>query len=162
MLFDLIYRLFTGKIRKKHILDKDGMINDFPWSSFSVSRVGSVAQYIFSITVVNHHKKYEVIGTLRDDEGNFYDDKIIVLPSKASEIIKNLHPECLPDVKPQTKQNISDEETEFLNSAFILNGDSSEVFVEYSGGEKRQKIDMNDFSLTIYNLVMPYFKKIFL
>ncbi len=159
MLFDFFYRIFTGKIRKKHILDKDGMINDFSWSSFSVSRVGSMAQYNFSITIFNHHKKYEVVGTLRDDEGNFYDDKIIVLPSKASEKIKNLHPECLPDAKPKTEQNIPDEETELFNSVFILDGDSSEVVVEYSDGEKRQKIDENDFSLTVYNLVMPYFKK---
>ncbi len=159
MLFDLIYRLFTGKIRKKHILDKDGMINDFPWSSFSVSRVGSMAQYNFSITIFNHHKKYEVIGTLIDDDGNFYDEKKIVLPFGVSEKIKNLHPENLPDVKPQTKQNISEEETDLLNSAFILDGDSSEVLVEYSNGEKLQKIDENDFSLTVYNLVMPYFKK---
>lgn len=159
MLFDFFYRIFTGKIRKKHILDKDGMINDFSWSSFSVSRVGSMAQYNFSITVFNHHKKYEVVGTLRDDEGNFYDEKRIVLPSKASEKIKNLHPECLPDVKPLSRQNISDEEMNLLNSEFILDADSSEVLVEYPNGEKLRKIDDNDFSLTVYNLVMPYFKK---
>ena len=157
MLFDLIYRLFTGKIRKKHILDKDGMINDFSWSSFSVSRVGSMAQYNFSITIFNHYKKYEVVGTLRDDEGNFYDEKRIVLPSGASEKIKNMHPECLPDVKPKTAQN--DEETDLFNSEFVLDADSSEVVVEYSDGEKREKVDVDDFSLTVYNLVMPYFKK---
>ncbi len=159
MLFDLIYRLFTGKIRKKHILDKDGMINDFSWSSFSISKVGSMAQYNFSITIFNHHKKYEVVGTLRDDEGNFYDEKRIVLPSRISEKINNLHPECLPDVKPQDKQNISDEETDLFNSEFILDGDSSEVLVEYSDGEKCEKVDVDDFSLSVYNLVMPYFKK---
>lgn len=157
MLFDLIYRLFTGKIRKKHILDKDGMINDFSWSSFSVSKVGTLAQYNFSITIFNHYKKYEVVGTLRDDEGNFYDEKRIVLPFRASEKIKNMHPENLPDVKLKTEQN--DEETELYNSEFILDGDFSDVVVEYSDGEKRQKVDENDFSMTVYNIVMPYFKK---
>jgi hypothetical protein len=159
MLFDFLYRIFTGKIRKKHILDKDGMINGFSWISFSVSRVGSVAQYNFSITVVNHHKKYEVVGTLRDAEGNFYDEKRIVLPFGVSEKIKNLHPETLPDVKPQDKHNISDEETDLFNSEFILDADSSEVVVEYSDGEKCKKVDVDDFSLSIYNLVMPHFKK---
>ena len=119
MLFDLIYRLFTGKIRKKHILDKDGMINPFSWSSFSVSKVGTLAQYNFSITIFNHHKKYEVVGTLRDDEGNYYDEKRIVLPSGASEKIKNMHPENFPDAKPRDKQNISDEETDLFNSEFV-------------------------------------------
>ena len=31
--------------------------------------------------------------------------------------------------------------------------------VEYSDGEKRQKVDENDFSMTVYNIVMPCFKK---
>jgi hypothetical protein len=157
MLFDLIYRLFKGKIRKKHILDKDGMINDFSWSSFSVSKVGTLAQYNFSITIFNHHKKYEVVGTLRDDEGNFYDEKRIVLPFGVSEKIKNMHPENLSDVKLKTEQN--DEETELYNSEFILDGDFSDVVVEYSDGEKREKVDVDDFSLSVYNIVMPYFKR---
>jgi hypothetical protein len=122
------------------------------WESFSVSRSDSYAQHNFYISVKRHKGRYVVSGTLRDDRGTEYEEnRGIVLPRKACVKIDALQPQNLPDVTASGK--ISPDE-----DLIVLDVPEVQVEVVYPDGTLNPKVDAEDFSIRVYQIVLPHFK----
>lgn len=148
-------KLFIRK--NKHILDGPGMVNPFVWDKFTVSRSGdSYAQHNFDITVVKDYPKYILTGSLRDEHGIYEEEKGIVISGSNAEKIRVLDPEALPDVREII---LNEEENEMLEGCEILDASSVSIVVQYTDGKLQRKVDADDFSLKLYNAVLPYFRK---
>ena len=140
----------------KFITDGPGMENPFAWESFSVSRSDSYAQHNFHITVQYGEDGYVVKGMLLDEDGTQYMDEEadIVLPKEACQTIDALRPQYLPDVIGSTAENTEEE-------PMILDAPVVQVQVKYVNGTMTQKVDENDFSIQVYQIVLPYFREKF-
>lgn len=157
MCLGFIASLFGCKAKDKYILDGPGMINPSAWYTFAISRsCDSYAQHNFHITVSNEHEGLVVKGTLLDNDGTEYEDYDgIILPKEACLAIENLNPAELPDFIFQetvTSSNSGDEEL------IILDAPEIEIEVGYADGRLLQKVDENNFSIEVYEIVLPYFR----
>jgi hypothetical protein len=122
------------------------------WESFSVSRSDSYAQHNFYISVKRHKSKLVVTGLLRGDDGTEYEEnRGIVLPRKACVKIDALQPNNLPDVTASGE--ISPDE-----DLIVLDVPEVQVEVVYPDGTLNPKVDADDFSIRVYQIVLPYFK----
>lgn len=146
--------LLSCKIKDRFLLDGPGMENTHTWDSFTVSRSDSFAQYNFYIAVQYDAGGYIVTGELRDNDGTEYAEEAgIVLPKKACAKIDQLYPGELPDAVPRPPAG--DDEP------FVLDAPMVDIVVTYPNGEIRQKVDGNDFSIQVYEIVLPYFREKF-
>lgn len=145
--------LFGCKNKDRLIVDGPGMVNPFVWHSFSVTRTDSYAQHNFHITVGYYDEdSYIVKGTLMDEDGTEYEDyQGIILPESACQKIDALQPQYLPDIYDYVLENA--EEPMPLDAPEIL------IEVAYADGRLLSKMDENDFSIKVYEIVLPYFKE---
>lgn len=137
--------------KDKHILDGPGMENTVFWVSFDVSRTDSYAQHNFNISVTWCEGGYVVQGNLKGEDGTDYDGEV-VLPEEACIQIDKLLPHTLPDAIPVES---GDDDLIVLDAPEIL------IQVAYTDGTLRRKVDENDFSLQVYEIVLPYFEEKF-
>jgi hypothetical protein len=146
--------LLSCKIKDRFLVDGPGMENTHTWDSFNISRSDSFAQYNFYIAVQYDAGGYIVTGELRDDDGTEYAEETgIVLPKKACAKIDQLYPGELPDAVPRPPAG--DDEP------FVLDAPMVDIVVTYPNGEIQQKVDDNDFSIQVYEIVLPYFREKF-
>ena len=153
-------KLFSFLRRDKeidHISDDGGRMYALHVESFSVSRSGdSYAQQNFYIFAKRTDGGYMANGTLLDDDGTEYNvEEGIVLSKSACRAIDELHPERLPDVAAPTEIEESGEIEEMI----ICDAPNIEIEVILSNGCLRKKIDHDDFSMKLYNAVLPSFRK---
>ena len=153
--------LKRGK-RSKHVLDGYGMENTSYAEGFCVSRSGdSYAQQNFYISVNRTDDGYTANGTLLDDDGTEYStEESIALSKKACRAIEELHPERLTDVAVPTGIEESDESDKGYESEeiMILDAPNVEIEVVYADGSLHEKIDEDDFSIKVYEIVLPCFR----
>ena len=148
LLFAWLAALFGCK--EKHILDGPGMVNLNAWDTFYVSRSGdSYAQHNFDICVKYADDGYVVTATLINSEG----EESVVLPKSACQQIDALDPAGLPDAV----QSMPDESGEEL--PMPLDFPEVEIEVGYADGRLLRKVDQDDFSLKVYEIVAPYFEE---
>lgn len=148
MLLAWLCALF-GCNKDKYILDGPGMVNSHAWDSFCVSRSGdSYAQHNFDICVKYADDGYVVTATLINSEG----EESVVLPKSACQQIDALDPAGLPDAV----QSVPDESGEEL--PMPLDFPEVEIEVGYADGRLLRKVDQDDFSLKVYEIVAPYFE----
>lgn len=119
------------------------------WDSFSISRSDSYAEHNFHITVQYKPGGYLVKGTFLGYE----DERCIVLPKSACRKIDELQPHNLPDVVSNKG------ESDILDDVMILDAPEVKVEVAYTNGTLLPKVDENDFSIRVYQIVWPYFVK---
>ena len=151
LLFGWLATLF-GCNKNKYILDGPGMENPDAWVTFSVSRSGdSYAQHNFHITVTDTADGYVVKGTLLNCEE---EEEGILLPKSACRKIDALDPGGLPNVT----QSISEESD--IELPLPLDTPEIEIEVGYLDGRLLSKVDKDDFSLKVYEIVSPYFREI--
>ena len=93
-----------------------------------------------------------VTGEVRGEDGTIYvDEEGILLPAEASRAIFDLKPALLPDRQPVSDPDLAG--VEILDAAFLT------IEVICTDGRVLKKVDEDDFSLEIYQIVMPYFEK---
>lgn len=157
MCFSKLFSFFKSGKKSKHILDGNGMINTLYAESFSVSRSGdSYAQQNFYISVKRTDGGYAAKGTLLDDDGTEYNaEEGIALSKSACRAIDELNPEQLPNVAAPTGIEESGETEEMI----ICDAPSIEIEVILSNGCLRKKIDHDGFSMKVYEIVLPCFRK---
>ena len=119
------------------------------WDSFRVSRSDSYAEHNFHITVNYKPGRYIVKGTFLGYE----DERCIVLPKSACRKIDELQPHNLPDVVTNREESV------FFDDVIILDAPEVKVEVAYTNGTLLPKVDENDFSIRVYQIVAPYFVK---
>ena len=137
--------------KDKHILDGPGMENTVFWDSFSISRTDSYAQHNFQISVKYYEDRYVVTGILRDEDGTEYDGEV-ELPEEARIQIDKLLPHTLPDAIPVESGD---------DDLIVLDAPEVQIEVAYTDGTLWQKVDENDFSLQVYEIVLPHFREKF-
>ena len=136
---------------KKVIRDGPGMINPASWDLFTVSRSDSYAQHNFDITVEQRNEGLFVSGEVRGEDGTIYtDEEGILLPKEVADRIFALEPALLPDI---SKSQVDDEDLMVLDQSFIS------IEVVYTDGRKLGKVDENDFSIMVYEIVVECFEK---
>ena len=136
---------------KKVIRDGPGMINPASWDSFTVSRSDSYAQHNFYIEVVQRNEGLFVTGEVRGEDGTIYTDEAgIQLSPKEAERILDLEPALLPDCR---RSQTDDEDLLVLDQSFV----SIEVIC--TDGRRLEKVDENDFSIRVYEIVVECFEK---
>ena len=148
MCMSFLLSLFGCKAKDKYILDGPGMVNSYAWDSFDISRSGdSYAQHNFDITVSYSEKGYVVKGTLLGYE----ESEGILLPKSACKQSDALDPGGLPDVT----NTISADDME---DVIILDAPDISIHVGYVDGRCLPKVDEDDFSIKVYEIVYPYFE----
>lgn len=146
----LLWLFGCGK-KDRFILDGPDMENTSAWNSFSISRYGdSMANQNFQITVQKSDIGYAVTGEVL----GYSETEGIILSKKDCRKIDELKPHLLPDVAETKKQSEMDD-------VMILDAPSVNIEVGYIDGTLHQKVDENDFSMSIYNIVELYFIKKF-
>ena len=153
MCLTAIFSFFGCGKKDKYILDGPGMENTLNWDSFSVSRSGdSYAQHNFHITVKYDFDGYVVTGSFINGEVN----EGIVLPKSACRKIDELQPQNLPDLIRKNLESNGD-----IEEAIVLDVPEVKVEVAYTNGTLLQKVDENDFSIIVYQIIEPYLSEKF-
>ena len=148
MCFSGMLSSLKKRFREKYMIDGPGMVNTRMWDSFSVSRSGdSYAENNFCITVKYSEDGYIANGSFINTDGEYS----IELPRSAGKQIDELQPHNLPNYISNT--SFSQDE-----DLFILDAPDVDVEVTYTDGTLCKKIDEDDFSLKVYNIVRPHFK----
>ena len=143
---------------KAHIVDGPGMINPASWDSFTVSRSDSYAQNNFYITIDVRNEGLFVMGEIRGKDGTIYNDEEgIPLPKKAANMIYDLDPAMLPDCQSNSTEMDTGEDG-FFEEPIALDISSVNIEVVYTDGRIVEKVDKDDFSMKVYEIVMPYFE----
>ena len=143
--------LFGCTAKKPHMADGPGMENTGYWVSFTVSRSDSYAQHNFSITVEEAGDGCVVTGTLRDDDGTEYEEtEGIPLPAAVRMELDKLQPHNLTNV------GIYPDDP---NAPMALDAPMVHIEVVCADGAQLEKLDDNDFSLEVYQLVLPLFRE---
>ena len=143
--------LFGCTAQKPHMADGPGMENTGYWVSFTVSRADSYAQHNFSITVEEAGDGCVVTGTLRDDDGTEYEEtEGIPLPAAVRMELDKLQPHNLTNV------GIYPDDPD---GAEVLDAPLVRIEVVCADGVRLEKLDDNDFSLEVYQLVLPLFRE---
>ena len=119
------------------------------WDSFSISRSDSYAEHNFHISVKYHTDGYIVKGIFLGYE----DERCIVLPKSACQKIDELQPQSLPNVVCNRVED------DFFDEMIILDAPEVNVEVAYTNGTLLPKVDKDDFSIQVYQIVWPYFAK---
>lgn len=141
------------KTPDKCILDGPGMINPFVWDEFSVSRTDSYAQHNFYISVESTDTGYYVKGSLRDEDGTEYEENEgILLSASVRKKIDELAPCSLSDAVCNESTN------DFTDDVFVLDAPDIRITVKYTDGKILKKADNDDFSIKVYNIVLPCFR----
>lgn len=141
---------------EQHILDGPGMINPASWDSFTVSRNDSIAQYNFCITVEQRNEGLFVLGEFRGEDGSeFVEEDGMLIPAKEAGLIYELEPALLPDVQQDTTETW-DEEL-FPDGMMVLDESSVEIEVVCTDGRILEKIDEDNFSIKVYQIVSSCF-----
>ena len=149
----LLAALFGGGKKDKYILDGPGMINPASWESFTVSRSDSYAQHNFYIKVEMRNEGLVVTGEVRGEDGTIYEEEDgILLPEDASLQIYALEPALLPAFQI-TEAHPSDEG----DGAVALDQSSVNIELFCTDGRILQCVDEDDFSIMVYEIVMPHF-----
>lgn len=143
---------------KAHIVDGPGMINPASWDCFTVSRSDSYAQHNFYITVEERNGSLYVTGEVRGEDGTIYtDEEGIRLSKKEANRIYDLNPAMLPDCQYDSTEMDTGEDS-FFEEPIALDISSVNIEVVYTDGRTLEKIDENDFSIMVYEIVMPCFE----
>jgi hypothetical protein len=143
--------LFGCTVKKPHMADGPGMENTGYWVSFTVSRVDSYAQHNFSITVEETAEGYVVTGNVRDDDGTEYEEtEGIPLPEAVRMQLDKLQPHNL------TGKGVYPDDP---NGPVALDAPLVSIRVVTADGAQLEKLDDNDFSLDVYQLVLPLFRE---
>ena len=145
--------LFGGGKKDKYILDGPGMINPASWESFTVSRSDSYAQHNFYIKVEVRNEGLVVTGEVRGEDGTIYEEEDgILLPQDASLAIYALEPALLPAFQVTEEQPLDEGD-----EAVALDQSSVSIEVFCTDGRILQCVDEDDFSIMVYEIVMPHF-----
>ena len=143
--------LFGCTVKKPPTVDGPGMENTGYWVSFTVSRVDSYAQHNFCITVEERGDGCVVTGTLRDDDGTEYEEtEGIPLPEAVRMQLDKLQPHNL------TGKGVYPDDP---NGPVALDVPLVSIQVVTADGAQLEKLDDNDFSLDVYQLVLPLFRE---
>ena len=143
-----VFSLFGRGKKDKYILDGPGMENTLNWDSFSVSRsCDTYAQHNFNLTVKYDSDGYVVKGSFINGEEN----EGFALPKSACRKIDELQPHNLPDLIRMNLESIDD-----IEEAIVLDVPEVKVEVAYTNGTLLQKVDENDFSIMVYQIIEPY------
>ena len=141
-----------------HILDGPGMINPASWDSFTVSRSDSYAQHNFYMTVEERNEGLFVMGEIRGEDGTIYTcEEGIPLSKKAAKMIYDLAPAALPDCQQNTMETVETGD-DYFEEAMVLDQSSVSIQVVYTDGRTLEKVDENDFSIKVYEIVIPCLK----
>lgn len=152
----LLSALFGGGKKDKYILDGPGMINPASWESFTVSRSDSYAQHNFYIKVEVRNEGLVVTGEVRGEDGTIYEEEEgILLPEDASLAIHALMPAMLPVQQPAEDSDAGD--LLFPDGLEVLDMPDVSIEVVCSDGRILQCVDEDDFSIMVYEIVMPHF-----
>ena len=152
----LLAALFGGGKKDKYILDGPGMINPASWESFTVSRSDSYAQHNFYIKVEVRNEGLVVTGEVRGEDGTIYEEEDgILLPEDASLAIHALMPAMLPVQQPAEDSDAGD--LLFPDGLEALDMPDVSIEVVCSDGRILQCADEDDFSIMVYEIVMPHF-----
>ena len=136
---------------KGQILDGPGMINPASWDSFTVSRSDSYAQHNFYIEVEQRNEGLFVTGEVRGEDGTIYtDEEGILLSSEEADSIYALQPALLPDCR---KSSFDDEDLLVLDQSVLS------IVVNCTDGRTLSKVDEDDFSIKVYEIVIGCFEK---
>ena len=145
--------LFGCSIKKNHMVDGPGMENMGYWVSFTVSRVDSYAQHNFCISVEETAEGYVVTGTVRDDDGTEYEETEGILLDRETCIkLEQLQPHTLDDVGVYPDDP---------NAPVALDAPLVRIEVVCADGTRLEKVDENDFSIGVYQLLLPCFREKF-
>ena len=137
---------------KDHLVDGPGMINPASWDSFSVSRSDSYAQHIFYIQVEVRNEGLFVTGEVRGDDGSIYEEtEGILLSDEEADALYALKPAQLPDCVPNSGDP--------LDGVEILDAPLVSIEVLCTDGRTLEKVDEDDFSLKVYQIVLPCFQR---
>ena len=143
---------------KKHVLDGPGMINPASWDSFTVSRTDSYAQYNFYIKVEQRNEGLFVTGEVRGEDGEFYIEEEGILLSKAvANKLYELQPALLEDCRQSSGENPG--ETFLPDDMIVLDQPLVDLEVICTDGRVLQKVDQDDFSIKVYQIVVSSFEK---
>ena len=137
---------------KSHLLDGPGMINPASWDSFTVSRSDSYAQHNFYIQVEARNEGLFVTGEVRGDDGSLYEEtEGILLSGEEADALYALTPALLPDRVTNSGDS--------LDGVEILDAPSVSVEVKCTDGRVLAKVDEDDFTLKVYQIVLPCFQR---
>ena len=143
--------LFGCTVKNPPTVDGPGMENTDYWVSFTVSRVDSYAQHNFCITVEETAEGYVVTGNVRDDDGTEYEEtEGFILDEQTLIRLQQLRPHKLPDVVPYPDQP---------DAPVALDAPLVNIQVVCANGTRLEKVDENDFSIGVYQLLLPGFRE---
>lgn len=131
-------------------VDGPDMENPHAWERVSLSRSDAYAQHNFNLTIERIGGAYVVTGNLRDDDGTEYTNEAgILLPKEACRQLDKLRVQNLPDIE------IRDPEDGLL----VLDAPITQIEVRYTDGSLEEKVDLDDFSIEVYQILLPHFRK---
>ncbi len=146
-----------GCNKDKFILDGPGMINTDVFDKITVSRSGySESQQNFNLELTVTDDGWFINGDIYRSYGVYEPEDAIRIPGDMLLAIRSLRAHELPDVTPT---ELSSEEENFIrDGGEILDQGNVEIEIVYTDGKRIKKVDKDDFSLALYNIVLPLFE----
>lgn len=131
--------------------DGPGMVNDQPWTAFTLSRSDSFNQRNFWFTVERTDEGHLLTGECQDKDGSEHtQEEGVPLSSEDVLFIRELRLADLTDV-------VSDEGEE--DAPFALDAPEITLVLTYLDGTTQEKALPSDQSIQIYEHFLPYFQK---
>ena len=125
------------------------MVYEPHWTSFTISRSDSYAQYNFWFSVSDDGDQCLVTGECRDEEGNLYQEEDgIAISAEDVWALRRMDLQAL-----ESPQELPDD------PVFLLDGSIITLSLVLPSGETVEKNASDALSAEIYQLLLPYFKK---
>lgn len=146
-----ILLVFTGCT--KHMADGPDMEYTPKWTSFTVLRSDSYAQYNFWFTVTDGWEEALLTGECRDEDGDLCQEEAgIRLSDETVWQLRRLDLEQLEDDVPQELE-------EGWEDLIILDAASVQLLLTLPDGTVVEKSISTEMSMMLYELLMPYLAK---
>ena len=147
-----------GCNKDKYILDGPGMENTDVFDKITVSRSGySEAQLNFNLELTVTDDGWFINGDVCRVSGVYEPEDAIPIPVNMQSAIMSLQPNLLPDVAPT--ETTTDEDSIILDGTEVLDQGNVEIEILYTDGRRVEKVDEDDFSIKLYNIVLPLFEE---
>lgn len=147
-----------GCNKDKYILDGPGMINPDVFDKITVSRsCYSEAQLNFNLELTVTDDGWFINGDVCRVSGVYEPEDAIPIPANMQSAIMSLRPNLLPDVAPT--ELFSEEESIIPDGGEVLDRGNVEIEILYADGRRVEKVDKDDFSIMLYNIVLPLFEE---
>ena len=157
MCLGILLSLFGCK-KDKYILDGPGMVNPDVFDKITVSRYGySEAQLNFNLELTITDDGWFINGDVCRVSGVYEPEDAIPIPANMQFAIMSLGPNLLPNVTPT--ETTTDEDSIILDGTEVLDQGNVDIEIIYTDGKRVKKVDKDDFSLALYNIVLPLFEK---